>query len=54
MVQMFLLKNTHMAGHLHDGIDTVIVSVLHHEVHYGFSDLLCGHLGAACRDLPIC
>ena len=54
MVQMFLLKNTHMAGHLHDGIDTVLFSQLHHVVHDGFSDLLSAHRGAAFIELLIC
>ena len=40
-----------MAGPLHDGIDTVIVSLLHHVVHDGFSDMLSAHRDAAFIDL---
>ena len=43
-----------MAGHLHDGVDTAIVSLLHNEAHDGFRDLLSAHLGAAFRELLIC
>ena len=40
-----------MAGHLHEGIDTVIDSLLHHVVHDGFSDMLSAHRDAAFREL---
>ena len=40
-----------MAGRLPDGIDTGRVSLLHHVVHDGFSDMLSAHRGAAFIEL---